>query len=80
MNNITQIELPIGIEGEFGEIEFCRFCNHFNCSASLKNGIWKIKTDDAENIFWLGMNLNFKVDTPTTISLTSSMIKQNNKP
>lgn len=72
------LKLPIGIEGAWSVKQWSEFCKRFDCTLLPKkrgSAEWTITSDNASNFFWLGVNLNFKVNTSQMIS-TSSYIDE----
>ncbi len=73
-----EIRIPIGCEGNNVSFEnFHAFCEEFGCELHKKrrgDAEWHITSDDATNFFWLGMNLNFKHESPISISSASKYL------
>lgn len=73
-----QIKIPIGSIA-YDYLSFRSYCAHFQCNViEPKRGHidYVIETDEYVNFYWLGLNLNFRHDTPLSISPASLHLKQ----
>lgn len=74
---MTTITIPIGCEGGASEQQFRTFCEHFSCTLEKRKlGAveWVIHAEDANDIFWLGANMNFRHKDGVSISVASKLL------
>lgn len=59
------VDLPITDDIPFEGLKL--YCQHYNCKATKLNDThWRVFTDVAANLFWLGINFTATVAGPLT--------------